>query len=158
MPKSEKQRLHLEKLSLLNKGHINYNGFKGGHHTKKFRKFMSKIHKGKKISQEHIDKMKLICGEKSPNWKGGRNKSLGYIYIYKPGHPFAKSKYIAEHKYIMEQKLGRYLIKGENVHHKNGIRDDNRIENLELWNTSQPCGQRVEDKLKWAKEIIKLYE
>ena len=57
----------------------------------------------------------------------------------------------------MEEHLGRALVKGENVHHINGDRSDNRIDNLELWNTTQPKGQRAADKLAWAHEIIALY-
>lgn len=62
-----------------------------------------------------------------------------------------------EHVAVMEKKLGRRLQKGENVHHLNGQRSDNRVENLELWSTSQPSGQRVLDKVAWAKEILRMY-
>ena len=63
-----------------------------------------------------------------------------------------------QHRVVMEEMLGRPLLPEENVHHKNGDRKDNRPENLELWSTSQPPGQRVEDKVMWAKEILALYE
>lgn len=64
---------------------------------------------------------------------------------------------IFEHRVVMEEMIGRPLLKHENVHHKNGDRSDNRRSNLELWSTKQPPGQRVSDKLQYAYEIIALY-
>ena len=74
-----------------------------------------------------------IIGEKNVNWGGGRTKAKGYILVYEPNHPYSgKRNRIFEHRLIMEKKIGRYLYSYEVVHHINGIKDDNRIENLKL--------------------------
>ncbi len=81
-----------------------------------------------------------------------------YDFMYKPQHPNADARgYVRTHRFVMSEFLGRPLEPHENVHHINGDRFDNRIENLELWSHSQPAGQRVEDKVEWALELLKFY-
>jgi len=65
---------------------------------------------------------------------------------------------VFEHILVMESILGRYLLPGETVHHRNGVRNDNRRENLELWVKPQPSGYSVEDAIAWAREILARYE
>lgn len=62
-----------------------------------------------------------------------------------------------EHRVVLEQALGRSLLRTEEVHHRNGVRDDNRLENLELWVHSQPAGQRVDDVIAHAVEMLDRY-
>jgi AraC-like DNA-binding protein len=74
-----------------------------------------------------------VNGEKNPRWKGGRRiRSDGYVLCFVPGHPYAFRNFVLEHRLVMEKALGRYLEPHELVHHKNEIKHDNRIENLEL--------------------------
>lgn len=82
----------------------------------------------------------------------------GYVLVRDPDHPNSwKNGWVYEHIKVMSDILGRALLPHENVHHKNGNRSDNRPSNLELWSTSQPSGQRIEDKLAWAVEMLQLY-
>ena len=86
---------------------------------------------------------------------GPVSRKYGHGHITKAGYLRIGRKF--EHVLVMESILGRKLLTHENVHHKNGQRADNRPENLELWSTSQPAGQRVEDKIAWCQEFLAEY-
>ena len=103
-------------------------------------------------------KHKRISNGSKPNAGFYKSKD-GYVTIQKRGHPNSSKKgSILEHVFVMSSFLGRPLRKGENVHHKNGIRDDNRIENLELWSKAQPSGQRIVDKFEFCKDFLQKHK
>lgn len=83
--------------------------------------------------------------------------SYGYVII-KVGTGNGAKDWVKQHRYVMEQHLGRKLRTFENVHHKNGDRADNRLENLELCVSIQPKGQRVQDLIEHAEFILKTYK
>ena len=80
----------------------------------------------------------------------------GYVMI-KVLNEFERGTWRQQHRVVMEEHLGRPLLTDEVVHHKNGVRTDNRIENLELWVKSQPPGQRVVDRLTDAIRTVERY-
>jgi hypothetical protein len=135
--------------SIIGKEHRFKKGYRGG---VDFPKGHEPWNKGKQLSEElklklslahignhHTEESKLKIGlakkgENNFNWKGGRYKSRGYVLILKPDHPYSnKQGYVYEHHLVMEKALNRYLLPTEIVHHINGIKDDNRIENLMLF-------------------------
>lgn len=138
----------------------------------------SKTHYEDKTTPEFLEKerkrslrkMRLVRGidpEFKGNYKTGPkadpenkwlNRKGGYFLLLRKGHPNAqRGGRIFEHVFIMSEHLGRPLRKGEIVHHKNGIRTDNRMENLELCLFRQPPGQRVSDKIAWCIEFLEEY-
>lgn len=95
------------------------------------------IKKGQHLSPATEFKKGEVSREKNPFWKGGRRKTTnGYIMINVPNHPRSYRNEVYEHIVVAEKKIGRYLNKGETVHHINRIRDDNRQENLMVFKNS----------------------
>lgn len=132
------------------------------HKTKKIPcPLCKKLMRPESIQCQNCRPPQKFLGELNSRWKGGRFNQDGYVKILFPEHPRVQNKsnnYIFEHILVMEEKLGRFLFDGETIHHLNGVRDDNRIENLELWAfRQQPSGQRVEDLADWAEEILSRY-
>lgn len=107
------------KTSLIGKN----NPFYEKKHSKKTKRQLSKFWKGKRMGSNHW------------NWRGGIYISTwGYIYIYQPNHPFADNRRCVRRSHLtMEKIIGRYIQRGEIVHHINKIRDDDRPENLQLF-------------------------
>lgn len=110
-----------------------------------------------KWQREGRDETKVESLRPTASWGTGYVNKRGYRIVGNSGHPGYKTNNMAEHRKVMEEHLGRRLLPTEQVHHRNGVRHDNRIENLELWTTQQPYGQRVSDQLSWAHQIIEQY-
>lgn len=98
---------------------------------------------------------KRMSGENHYKWSGGEGCINGQGYVkFRHG----ELRGLLKHRYVYEQHYGITLTPNQNIHHINGDRLDNRIENLELWDTSQPSGQRIEDKIKFYFELVENYK
>jgi hypothetical protein len=119
----------------------------------------------KGFCKKHYERHRLygdphFCVKYRTNGGPGKTEitTKGYVRRYFPTHPNAdRTGHVLEHRLVMSEHLGRPLLPDEEVHHRYGDRQDNCIEHLELWITSHPSGQKVEDAIAWAKEILSRY-
>lgn len=126
-----------------------HKGFKGKTHTKEAREKISLAHKGKVVSIETRKKLKEAQKLKTSGHR--KKRKDGYISVYFPAHPKAnKDGYIPEHHLIMESHIGRHLKEDEVVHHINHVRDDNRIENLQLMTFKEHSALHMKER--WAQK------
>ena len=116
-----------------------------------------KPHRSRGMCQMHYRRNKLYGNPNTVLNDGKTGDKDDYVFIRVTSGNGNLGKYKYEHRLVMEQTLGRELLTTETIHHKNGIRNDNRPENLELWSKSQPPGQRTKDKVEHALEILKQY-
>ncbi len=117
----------------------------------------------KHLCSNHYAKLAKFGDPRGGSVQDGRSKAWrhnkdGYVYKFDPSSPHAGgNKLVYQHRLIIGEKIGRPLKSSESVHHVNGDRSDNRIENLELWVKGQPAGQRVQDQVIWARKVLLEY-
>ena len=117
----------------------------------------TKEHRAKGMCQMHYRRNRLYNDPTVIMNVGIKQDKGGYVQVRTVAGNGKAGRYTYQHRLVMQEMIGRPLVKGETVHHKNGIRNDNRPENLELWSEAQPYGQRVEDKVAHAIEILERY-
>lgn len=98
------------------------------------------------------DPIRLVTG------KGFENRGYWVVPVPEPDRYLVEgASTAAEHRLVMARHLGRPLLPDETVHHRNGVRNDNRLDNLELWSSAHPSGQRIDDKVKFAIDLLRRY-